>query len=378
MPASIPEDSPTVRAPGTGALAHWPPVARAALLAGVTAAGVVALLALTEAGLRLEARQRNGFTHIDEVFTIDPATGLRVPRPSTRYGHIAINRLGFRGPEIEVPKPPGRLRLAFVGASTTFCADVSGDDKTWPHEVARALAARHPARSVDYVNAAVPGYGLEAMHQSLVRRVLPMQPDVIVVYEAANSIATDTLRLARERGAVEERAPLSRWLTDRFRLAQLVHMNAAAWAISSQERRGVRRRLDLGPGDLAALRDSYRDRLASLIRSGQEAGALVAVATFSQRIRASNAPPEESAEGAWALSRSRATHLSVRGLVAAHEAYNEAIRQAAAVTGALLIEGEDEIPADAAHFVDTMHFTDMGAEAMARRVVRALAVKLDP
>lgn len=60
-------------------------------------------------------------------------------------------------------------------------------------------------------------------------------------------------------------------------------------------------------------------------------------------------------------------HLSIKGLLDAYEAYNAAIRDAAGATGAVLIDGDTDIPGDAEHFVDTMHFTDAGSEAMARR-----------
>ena len=40
--------------------------------------------------------------------------------------------------------------------------------------------------------------------------------------------------------------------------------------------------------------------------------------------------------------------------------------------GAYLIDGEDEIPGDAAHFADSVHFTDAGCRAMAQRVAGRL------
>ena len=55
-------------------------------------------------------------------------------------------------------KPPGTYRIAFLGGSTTYCAEVSGDDKTWPYLVVEALKAGYPDRRFDYVNVGVPGY----------------------------------------------------------------------------------------------------------------------------------------------------------------------------------------------------------------------------
>jgi hypothetical protein len=49
-------------------------------------------------------------------------------------------------------------------------------------------------------------------------------------------------------------------------------------------------------------------------------------------------------------------------------AYNDAIRRVAIETGAILIEGELDIPGGATHFVDSIHFTDRGSEMMAQRV----------
>ena len=53
-------------------------------------------------------------------------------------------------------------------------------------------------------------------------------------------------------------------------------------------------------------------------------------------------------------------------------AYSDAIRRVATDTGAVLIDDEAKIPGDATHFVDSIHFTDRGSEAMAERIFDAL------
>lgn len=42
------------------------------------------------------------------------------------------NSLGFRGAEIELPKPPGRTRILCLGGSTTYAFAVD-DDAAYPH-----------------------------------------------------------------------------------------------------------------------------------------------------------------------------------------------------------------------------------------------------
>src|SRR4051794_17475153 len=75
-----------------------------------------------EALLRLVQRGQFGLAaHVETStqFYRDPQTGLRLPVPQSTQGKIRVNSLGFRSPEIPVPKPPGTVRLAFLGSSTT-------------------------------------------------------------------------------------------------------------------------------------------------------------------------------------------------------------------------------------------------------------------
>ena len=65
-------------------------------------------------------------------------------------------------------------------------------------------------------------------------------------------------------------------------------------------------------------------------------------------------------------------YMSLGALLGGYEAYNQAIRQVARETGALLVEGALDIPGDARHFTDSVHFSDAGSAAMARRVSEAL------
>ena len=64
--------------------------------------------------------------------------------------------------------------------------------------------------------------------------------------------------------------------------------------------------------------------------------------------------------------------ITPRLLIEGYARYNQIVREVAAETGALLIEGENEIPGDPAHFTDAVHFTDAGSKVMAERVSRVL------
>ncbi|MDZ4772692.1 MAG: hypothetical protein SGI72_06100 [Planctomycetota bacterium] len=64
--------------------------------------------------------------------------------------------------------------------------------------------------------------------------------------------------------------------------------------------------------------------------------------------------------------------MDVASILDGFEAYNRAIRAAAIDTGAILVEGENEVPADEAHFADSVQFTDEGCRWQAQRILRGL------
>lgn len=132
---------------------------RAAPLA-LTILGICTVfLLLAEAGVRIRHKMRYGdFWGIEETYTLDQVSGLRIPIPGGRFGPVLINSFGFRGPDITEAKPLGRLRLAFLGGSTTYCAEVSSNEMTWPHLVWKTLHERWISLNFDYINAGVPGY----------------------------------------------------------------------------------------------------------------------------------------------------------------------------------------------------------------------------
>lgn len=109
-------------------------------------------------------------------------------KPSwTRQGDLrrTSNALGFRGREVETPKPAGRYRLACIGGSTTY-DDKVHDEEAYPVRLEAFLRAARPARDVEVVNAGVPSYTTAENVANLALRVVDLQPDAIVLYEGIN------------------------------------------------------------------------------------------------------------------------------------------------------------------------------------------------
>ena len=327
-------------------------------------ASLVVALLLVEGLVRLRQWKRYGTTLPTYYrFAEDPATGLRIPEPNSVVGPIAINSLGFRGPELEQPRPARRVRVAFLGASTTFCAEASSLAATWPALVVEGLRADAPDLEFDYVNGGAGGFTTRESRLNLERRIAPLEPDVLVYYEATNDLTHDTRRLAIERGLYEEESdysPIGDWWLTYYLLEKNVRQYL-------RQRGGGGAKLTFDPRELSR---AFEEGLTGLVEAAQERCPVVLLATFSVQMRPEQPPERQRAAAASALYYM--PFLDVPSLLAGYEAYNRVIREVARAHDAILVEGELSIPGDTEHFADSVHFRDPGLVLQARRILDGL------
>lgn len=325
--------------------------------------GLLISLALVEVGLRVRQRLKYGTTFSYYEFVVHEPSGLRIPAPGTDAGPLQVNSLGFRGPEIELPKPPGRIRLAFLGGSTTFCAEASSRETTWPHLVVEALRAAHPEREFDYVNGGAGGFTADDSRRSLIHRVRPLEPDVLVVYHASNDLVVQARRLAKAEGLWDDREAELSWLADHWLTWNMIEKNLRSRAAQSTSGR----RLEVDPAALAA---PFREDVAALLEECRATAPVAAVATFCQRARRGQTAEERRA--ACVSSLYYMPFMPVPAILDAFEEYNRVLRSSAAEQGAILIECEEAVPADGEHFNDSIHFLDPGCRLFAERVAAGI------
>jgi lysophospholipase L1-like esterase len=329
---------------------------------------VLGALAL-EGAIRLRQGRRYGADLNLDAKVLDPSTGLRVPRPGQWKGErvsLTVNALNFRGPLPETPKPARRVRLAFLGASTTFCAEASSDDTTWPAQTLARLRVRFPEADLDHLNAAVPGFVVDDAHKRLVHHLPPHRPDAVIYYELTNDLSRDTRALAREAGLPVSLDPPSGILSSSmaWRLLRL------QLDIAEQQRRAATGAGALGY-DAEALARGFEARLTALVQEARRQGALVALVTFTHRARQGQSREEQLANAQTALYYM--PYMSIDGLLAGYDAYNAAIRRVAAREEVILIEGAAMVPADAQHFSDSVHLLDPGLAKLGTAVAEGLA-----
>lgn len=330
-------------------------------------ASILVCLVLLEGAIRIRQWIRYGSTRVDlgGALISDPATNLMIPEPGSSTGNISINSLGFRGPEIPLEKPDHTIRLAFIGASTTFCAEASSNQMTWPDLVVQRLRHDYPETHFDYVNGGVAGYKTSESLINLRRRIRPLSPDVIVIYHATNDLAFEVSRLAAAEGLnLQQRHD---WLEQRSLAWLLIKKNTLIAYRMRQAREG-RHRLLLEGKNFSL---GFEERLSQLIVESKKQASLVAIATFSYKVRQDQTPEVKAKSAEIAIFYMPS--LTPESLLFGYQEFNRVIDKLALDHDLVLVQGELDIPADDQHFADTFHFRDLGNRKMAERVSSALA-----
>ena len=155
---------------------------------------VLVLFALVELGLRVYVHRQAELDRGKALPTPAQRNIYQRPDPVLGYGltpgydagGIRVNALGFRGPDIVVPKPSGTFRIVAIGDSTTF--GLAGEACPYAAQLQALLLGRGSDRRFEVVNAGVEGYGSDYALRLLETRIGRLQPDVVILFIGWNDL----------------------------------------------------------------------------------------------------------------------------------------------------------------------------------------------
>jgi hypothetical protein len=121
---------------------------------------------------------------------------FRYPPSRTLPTGLVTNEFGFRGRELPVDKPPGAVRIAFVGASTTV--EAARLPHSAPELIEHWLSLWARARGLE-VRFETLNAAREAIQSADIRAIvedelLPLAVDYVVYYEGANQLQPSALQ----------------------------------------------------------------------------------------------------------------------------------------------------------------------------------------
>jgi len=284
---------------------------------------------------------------------------------------IEVNSLGFRGGEIAVPKPPGTFRIFAVGESTTFgWKGVTSHREAWPARLEAKLRAAHPGRTIEVINAGVPGYTSVEQRVNFMLRISKLEPDALVIYHGNNDIGWSwvpdvEIMTIYGRDAVTPSTGFDRLLEYSY-----VYMELRS-RLDLFGRANVLKHDDPDPNALHMLKSN----LQGLIDDARRMNLKLAIGTFAHALDEQGLPGVFSdderalsvpAVGQWFDG------LSAQGVRKSFPIYNASVRDLATANGMALAEIAPAIPKTPEFFTDWCHFTVKGEEIAAAQWFAAI------
>lgn len=330
----------------------------------------VVLLAL-ETAMQIRSHLRNGQSVLNAFtqetrYVIDPRTGLKVLRPNHLFVgsqvEMKTNSLGLRSPEITPAKNPDTVRIAVIGASTVMGAYTAHNEDTFALRLDSLLETSHPDQDFEVINAGIAGYGLIEQSQMLEKIVLPLNPDLVIVYPGFNDFAgycrsdsdkPDAPKRPGRKGLPIVETPA--WLLS----VELLTKNTVALRtppVTSTSTRSVDS-IDL---------TEYRKKLNVLGKVARKSKVPVVLSTNARAYR-----PEQPLAEQQALSETARYYnpcFDLDGLHTLYDLHNEEIEAAAERFELPFIPLDEEIPGGRTYFVDASHFSDAGEQLAAERL----------
>ena len=305
-------------------------------------------------------------------------------RPNYRFEKWRMNNAGFRGSDIQASPASGISRVVVLGASETFGLQES-EGAEYPARMQVTLGSLAPGR-FEVINAALPGMGLPAMTSYYQQFVARFRPKFVVVYPTPTFyLLVDPLSSVPEAPRQGWNKTKSRAFSEVFQsrlvtkardaLKQLVPTTLLTWGREWQLRR-IRAKheprwvWDSVPAERMAL---FQQHLERMVRTVQASGAMVILATHTNRYL--GLPPSTVHRDRLHLVNLMAKdypRATTKVMVGVDTAANSIIRRIARDRNVLVVEVEGRIPPRSRYFFDYSHFTDEGADIMARLLAAAL------
>jgi hypothetical protein len=313
----------------------------------------------------------------------EDSNGIQRNIPNKRYWKWEINELGFRGKAIELEKKEGQIRIVCLGGSETF-GYYESKDKEWPFQLGEMLKDTFPG--VEVINASVAGLQPKNRKEYVQKYILPLKPNILILYHHRFIIfLKEEMRgITGEKGAKKTnkkttRNPagllsahirylfeneqvgegyLPRWLSKRIAMRKLRRK------IEKREKKFLtdKEPLDEVPEHLVV---AYERDLKLFIDYLKENNIIPVLSTFPFLATASN---KDKYHYELLATRRGCVELSEQGILDALTKLNEMIRRMAQEHHFFFIDNDLLIPKTKEYFVDNFHYTDKGAEVIAKNI----------
>ena len=290
---------------------------------------------------------------------------------------VSINSMGFRGAELQQPKPSNGFRIWCIGGSTTFDIYAPSDEKTWCAQLASILQEKYPNRVVESINAGIPGEIIRGSMDDVEAHAQAVQPDVVILYHGPNDLqkifSEQKMFTNRQIQRPGERHS-QKQMEDGFSIGKVLMYDIALFRVVGRWlQTGQHMQLSFPAGSLHVQSQRTLEReLSYAVDITRKVGATpIAV---SHALRA-----EENATGEKArLQVGEATMLlqvNPESTIQVYRTYNQILNRVAQQKNISYVDVRSEVPPDSMYWGDATHFLEPGSKITAQTIAQEIIQK---
>jgi lysophospholipase L1-like esterase len=306
---------------------------------------------------------------------------------------FTINNMGFRGDDLQVPKPGDEYRIFMVGGSSTESLYLD-DSQAVTHVLEEELHKRLPkSRRVKVYNAGKSGDASDDHVSMIVHRIVHLQPDMIILFSGLNDLTRsiyhyDYLHYARP-ARLERRfssSKLLKFLLTEFQIPRRIYYLVERVTPQSEEgileeitarsnyKKKVQLRLSVPVSDQEPRTDlaAYEHNLRTIV--GVAIAHRTRLTMVTQATTWNSSVDPRTAEWQWVLYRN-GVHYRADRMDAALESLNNVMRKLAIEFSVPLYDLANRVPKSLEFFYDDVHFNVRGARKVGTELAAFLVEK---
>ncbi len=326
-------------------------------------------------------------------FTFNPNSEFEGSHPFQKHkSTIFIDRNGFlaKDNDLRIEKESNEVRIAMIGGSTTANTNLSYD-QNWPGYLGNLIQSEFPDLKIRVINAGVPGFDTAQSVVNLALRVMPYDPDIVVIYHAYNDLKAIRLDLEFEPdySHIHETpygfAKPPNCLASIFEISMLYTRVRNSFREYKMQKRtdsktaGAPNRLAKIPAEAER---TFEEHVRIMIATAKSGGASVVLSSFAT-LHDPDMNWESTKDTINRLSEFQRINipfllhftpgLTLPGIFDGIKRFNHVLRKIAVQEGVCWVYNANLVPHEDQYFVDRVHFSATGAKSMAENL--ALCVK---
>lgn len=317
------------------------------------------------------------FTPYKKFSAYHPYRNIRTDTQIDQHGFLSNGR------SIEFQKLKNEIRIACIGASTTANIGLTYEEN-WPGYLEQLLQEARPDKTIRVINAAVPGFDTSQSIPNLALRVMPFQPDIVIIYNAYNDLKAirknrtfkpDYSHIHRTPYGFNKKPPFFMQLLyksmffirtrEEYRLLTQLPPKHTIKSVQTNENR-----LQTIPKQAVQTFESHMQSLIAIAKAG---GAKVVLSSFaslhdpdlnySQKDTLNNLTTRQKKE--LRAIQSFTPGLTLEGIFSGLNVYNKLLEGIANSENIGWVDSANLIPHKDNYFLDRVHFNVKGSKAMA-------------